>query len=127
MHLDLPKRKPQPMTQLATLAETVETVRTQSAPISEAQRKALGEVVRVLSDDPTIGVSDVAHLLGVSSPTTIHNWLEQGYFPGVTRTPGGHRKFRMSDVLAMKARMERIDAQNAAGNLEIPYVEDDDE
>lgn len=68
-----------------------------------------------------------AQLLGVSSPNTVKNWLEAGYFPGAFRTAGGHWRFPLSEVLAMKQAMEDREQRNAKGDLTPNDVDDDAE
>jgi predicted DNA-binding transcriptional regulator AlpA len=65
------------------------------------------------TDEPTLTVAEVAALLGVTSPATIHNWLSQGYFPGVTRLADGTRRFRPSGVRAVQESIAAIEAWNA--------------
>ena len=64
--------------------------------------------------------TEVAKMLGVSSPNTVKNWLEGGAFPGATKTLGGHWRFPLKDVEAVKARMEWVREKNAKGDLAIP-------
>lgn len=44
---------------------------------------------------------DAARILGASTKT-VRRWAESGHLP-VVRTPGGHRRFRRSDVEALLA------------------------
>jgi hypothetical protein len=67
----------------------------------------------------------VAKMLGVSSPNTVKNWLEGGAFPGATKTLGGHWRFPLKDVEAVKARMEWVREKNAKGDLTLPADLDD--
>lgn len=69
--------------------------------------------------------TEVAKMLGVSSPNTVKNWLEGGAFPGATKTLGGHWRFPLKDVEAVKARMEWVREKNARGDLAIPADLDD--
>lgn len=110
------------MTPLAVLARAV----AEATPATQEQEAQLQEAAAILSGETFLSVSDVAERLGVSSPTTIHNWLEKGYFPGATRTAGGHRRFRLADVVAVEERMRLTDAENEAGDLDFPdYGEED--
>jgi len=67
--------------------------------------------------------TQAARVLGVSSPTTVKNWLEGGRFPGALRTPGGHWRFPLSEVLAVRDAM----ARRQHGDLTPPEVDDDSE
>ena len=69
--------------------------------------------------------TEVAKMLGVSSPNTVKNWLEGGAFPGATKTLGGHWRFPLKDVEAVKARMEWVREKNAKGDLALPADLDD--
>jgi excisionase family DNA binding protein len=97
---------------------------TRATPASEEDRALLERGHDLMVGARTLSVGAVAKMLGVSSPTTIRNWLEQGVFPGVERTPGGHRRFNLADVMVVKARMEKTKAQNEAGIIEIPEYGD---
>ena len=39
-------------------------------------------------------------LLGVTSPSTLYRWRQQGLLP-VFRTPGGHLRYREADIMAL--------------------------
>lgn len=47
-------------------------------------------------DDPILEPGDVARMLGVN-PRTVKRWADDGRLPSF-RTPGGHRRFYLSDV-----------------------------
>src|SRR5450756_1680517 len=64
----------QPMTALATLATAV----ARATPATPEDKARLQEVEQLLCGEKLMSVSAVARMLGVSSPTTIHNWLEKG-------------------------------------------------
>ena len=102
------------MTDLAGMAAAV----ARAHPATEADRRDLAAASAVLSGNRLLRVSEVARILGVSSATTVRNWLEQGQFPGAVRTTGGHRLFRLEDVLAVKERMDLTRVENAAGRVE---------
>ena len=69
--------------------------------------------------------TQAAELLGVSSPTTVKNWLMGGHFPGAFQTAGGHWRFPRADVERMRLRMVE-DAERSAGrDLSLPDEEDD--
>ena len=49
-----------------------------------------------------IPIGEAARLLGVTIPT-VREWERKGRLPAV-RTPGGQRRFRVSDVQALLTR-----------------------
>jgi hypothetical protein len=67
-----------------------------------------GERVTVLSDEQELSPNEVARLLGVSRPLAVHR-MEIGDLP--FRYVGKHRRAKLKDVLALKAR---LDAQSEA-------------
>jgi excisionase family DNA binding protein len=99
------------MTALSTLAEAAG----RAADRCPSERPYLDEIRAMLSGERLLTVGQVAEILGVSSPTTVRNWLERGQFPGVLVTSGGHRRFRLADVLAVRGRMDLTTAENASG------------
>jgi excisionase family DNA binding protein len=54
---------------------------------------------RLLGDDPFLTPAEVARIFRVD-PKTVGRWAIEGLLPS-TRTPGGHRRFRRSDVDAL--------------------------
>lgn len=112
--------------EIAEIAEIAEAM-TRATPASDEDRALLERGRELMVGSRTLSVGAVARMLGVSSPTTIRNWLEQGVFPRVERTPGGHRRFNLADVMAVKARMEKTKAENEAGIIEIPEYGDDED
>lgn len=50
---------------------------------------------------PVVGTLRAAELLGVTDRTVIR-WADEGTLPVAYRTAGGHRRFRLADVQAMK-------------------------
>jgi excisionase family DNA binding protein len=60
---------------------------------------------------------EAAEVLGVSSPNTVKNWLNGGYFPGAYKTPGGHWRFPRAEVLATKAAMDELRRRNRDGDF----------
>jgi excisionase family DNA binding protein len=58
-----------------------------------------------------------ATLLGVSSANTVKNWLEGGWFPGAFQTPGGHWRFPLEDVEAVRSRLESLRDRNSRKDL----------
>jgi excisionase family DNA binding protein len=111
----------------------VRNMRAPAYPTETVGRAASGDAdglyqeLRKVYGDRQLKVAEVAKILGVSSPQTIRNWLEEGVFPGVDRrTVGGHRRFRLEDVCAVMARMAHTAAENDAGSLVIEDFGDED-
>ncbi|RCW77699.1 DNA-binding protein [Phyllobacterium bourgognense] len=69
---------------------------------------ARGEEVAILTEDQELSPNDVSRVLGVSRPLVVHR-MDMGELP--FRYVGKHRRAKLRDVLALKAR---IDAQQAA-------------
>ena len=67
-----------------------------------------GERVAVLTEDQELSPNDVARILGISRPLVVHR-MEVGDLP--FRYVGKHRRAKLNDVLALKAR---VDTQQAA-------------
>ncbi|MFZ5685527.1 MAG: DNA-binding protein [Pseudomonadota bacterium] len=67
-----------------------------------------GEPVTVLAEDAEVTPNDAAAILGMSRPLVVHR-MEIGDLP--FRYVGKHRRARLADVLALKAKLE---AQRAA-------------
>ena len=64
--------------------------------------------------------TEAAELLGVSSPSTVKNWLMSGHFPGAFQTPGGHWRFPRAEVEAERLRLEQLRERNRRGDLSLP-------
>ena len=77
-------------------------------------------------DADALTTGQAAKVLGVSSANTVKNWLEAGHFPGAYRTPGGHWRFALDEVEAVKRRMDVLREKNQRGDL-IPADLEDDE
>ena len=58
-----------------------------------------------------------ATMLGVSSANTVKNWLEGGWFPGAYQTAGGHWRFPLDDVEAVRSRLESLRDRNNRRDL----------
>jgi hypothetical protein len=67
-----------------------------------------GERVAVLAEDQELSPNDAADILGISRPLVVHR-MDVGDLP--FRYVGKHRRAKLKDVLALKARIE---AQQAA-------------
>jgi excisionase family DNA binding protein len=59
-----------------------------------------------MNNDEWISLRDAADILGVH-PATVRNWADKGDLPA-RRTPGGHRRFRRSDLLNYAATQGEI-------------------
>ncbi len=53
--------------------------------------------------DPLLTTSQVSVLAGVH-PKTVSKWALDGLLPSAVRTPGGHRRYRLSVVRALLER-----------------------
>ena len=89
----------------------------QTLPVPPSARAAIevllghllrGERVAVLTEEQEISPNDAASILGVSRPLVVHR-MDIGDLP--FRYVGKHRRSKLKDVLALKAR---IDAQRNA-------------
>ena len=67
-----------------------------------------GERIAVLAEDQELSPNDAADILGISRPLVVHR-MDIGDLP--FRYIGKHRRTKLKDVLALKAK---IDAQQAA-------------
>jgi hypothetical protein len=67
-----------------------------------------GERVAVLAEDQELSPNDAAGIIGISRPLVVHR-MDVGDLP--FRYVGKHRRTKLKDVLALKARM---DAQRKA-------------
>lgn len=110
------------MATLSRLAEAVD----RATPASQGDDRLLSELGQLLRGERLVSVGEAATFLGVSSPQTIRNYIQSGLFPEASRTAGGHRRIRLSDVLAARERIERVRIANASGAVEIRDFGDDD-
>lgn len=116
------------MSMTALLLDAPKTLRKASAASNdEALAGELDRLATALETTKTLTVSEAAEMLGVSSPNTVKNWLKVGSFPGAFKTPGGHFRFPLDEVLAVKAEMERIRDLNKSGTLAVPDAGDEPE
>lgn len=93
--------------------------------LAKAGRRDLVERLAALAPQETLTSAQAAKLLGLLSPNTVKNWLAGGYFPGAFQTPGGHWRFPLHEVEAVKHRMEQLRDLNRRGDL-APRDSDDD-
>ena len=77
-----------------------------------------GERVAVLAEDQELSPNDAADILGISRPLVVHR-MDVGDLP--FRYVGKHRRTKLKDVLALKAKM---DAQQAAMEVLAEDAED---
>ena len=57
--------------------------------------------MEIESQDQLVGIKEASRLLGVCQDT-LRDWDNKGFFPAV-KTPGGQRRFRLSDVKRVQA------------------------
>ena len=67
----------------------------------------------------------VAKILEIDSPETIHNWLEGGQFPGSFLNDEGYWQFPLYDVELVKSRMNIIKNLNIIGDIYPSDTNDD--
>ena len=65
-------------------------------------------------DDPILTTREAARLLGIAV-STAQQWLENGVLPA-WKTPGGHRRVRLSDVSALLRERSSMGAQAAGAD-----------
>lgn len=79
---------------------------------AEARRRVLRRVYPAVPERPRfletrlLRAGEVAALLQVSR-RSVAAWAKRGFIPFI-ETPGGHRRFRASDVRALVASLERV-------------------
>ena len=95
--------------------------------LRKAGRQDLAEQFVARFQNPVLTSAEAARELGLSSPNTVKNWLAGGYFPGASRTAGGHWRFLRVEVEAVKQRMTQLREQNDRGDLRLPDTDDDSE
>jgi len=79
----------------------------------------------MINGERLLSLSEVAKIFNITSPATIHNWLEGDGFPGV-QIVDGQRKFRFADVCAVLTKINSVKARNESGYIEIPDGGDED-
>lgn len=95
-------------TQVALSPETVTTLK------RLLERAETGGRVAVLSEERELTPNQVARILGISRPLVVHR-MEVGDLP--FRYVGKHRRARLSDVLALKQRLD--EQQRAIADLAV--------
>jgi hypothetical protein len=110
----------------AMTLDELATAVSRATPATPDDAPRLQEATALLSGEKLLSVGQVTELLGISSPTTVRNWLEGGYFPNATRTAGGHRRFPLKDVLRVEAMIARTRAANASDRASVTDLGDVD-
>lgn len=90
-----------------------------------AGRQDLVDRLAALEAKPVLTSAEAARVLGLSSPSTVKNWLAGGFFPGATRTAGGHWRFPRAEVEAVQRRIAELRARNRLGELTPPDTGDE--
>ena len=88
-----------------------------SAALREAGRSDLVDRLVASATTAPLTSKQAATLLGVSSANTVKNWLEGGWFPGAFQTAGGHWRFLLEDVEAVRSRLEGLRDRNSRRDL----------
>ncbi len=88
-----------------------------TAVLREAGRSDLIERLVASAKADTLTSKQAATLLGVASANTVKNWLEGGWFPGAFQTPGGHWRFPLEDVEAVRLCLEDLRDRNSLRDL----------
>lgn len=96
----------------------------QTDPETARELRALADL---LTKPRWLTSKEAADLLGVSSRNTIKNWLQEGHFPRSRRTPGGHYRFLLADVLQVKEAMQELSDRNARQDLAVPVSDHEPE
>lgn len=65
----------------------------------DAERDTPASITPEFATEHTLTPSDVAAIFNVR-PKTVSRWADSGELPCIT-TPGGHRRFRQADVVAL--------------------------
>lgn len=97
------------------------------ATLLDAGREDLARKLVPFRPRKALTSGQAAAVLGVSSPNTVKNWLEAGQFPGATQTAGGHWRFPVEEVEAVKARMDALAERNRRGDLAPPDLDNEDD
>ena len=87
------------------------------AVLREAGRSDLVDRLVASATAAPLTSKQAATLLGVSSANTVKNWLEGGWFPGAFQTAGGHWRFPLEEVEAVRARLEGLRDRNSRRDL----------
>lgn len=96
-----------------------------TAALQEAGRSDLVDRLVTSTAAALLTSKQAATLLGVSSANTVKNWLEGGWFPGALQTAGGHWRFPLADVEAVRSSLESLRDRN--NRRDLTPVDGDDE
>ena len=96
-----------------------------TAALQEAGRNDLVDRLVASTAAAPLTSKQAATLLGVSSANTVKNWLEGGWFLGAFQTAGGHWRFPLEDVEAVRSRLESLRDRN--NRRDLTPVDCDDE
>jgi len=88
-----------------------------TAALREAGRRDLVDRLVASAKAAPLTSKQAATLLGVSSANTVKNWLEGGWFPGAFQTAGGHWRFPLDDVEAVRSRLQGLRDRNSSRDL----------
>lgn len=101
----------------AVIARLDETVRLRESRTEEDVYAAVALALDYLRAD-RVRVGEAATMLGVTE-NTVKNWARQGRFPSASRTEGGHWRFSVAEVLALRDASRIARSRNDAG-LRVP-------
>jgi excisionase family DNA binding protein len=88
-----------------------------TAALRQAGRSDLVDRLVASATAAPLTSKQAATLLGVSSANTVKNWLEGGWFPGAFQTAGGHWRFPLEDVEAVRSGWESLRDRNSRRDL----------
>ena len=88
-----------------------------TAVLREAGRSDLVDRLVASATAAPLTSKQAATLLGVSSANTVKNWLEGGWFPDAFQTAGGHWRFPLEDVEAVRSHLEGLRDRNSRRDL----------
>ncbi len=104
-----------------TLREVVQHLREDTPADLRRRLEALADRL----DAEWVTTGQAARLLGVSSRNTVKNWLEGGFFPGATRTEGGHWRFLRAEVEEARRAIDAVKRGPVAlGDLDLPLADE---
>jgi excisionase family DNA binding protein len=88
-----------------------------TAALREAGRSDLVDRLVASATAVPLTSKQAATMIGVSSANTVKNWLEGGGVPGAYQTAGGHWRFPLEDVEAVRSRLEGLRDCNSRRDL----------
>ena len=84
-----------------------------TAALREAGRRGLVDRLVASASAAPLTSKQTATLLGVASANTVKNWLEGGWFAGAFQAPGGHWRFPLAGVEAVRLRLAGLRDRNS--------------